>query len=312
VSLKKNLHFTVSHTGRVCIGVHHDNSATMSLNPKPSYHLCPTFTIPPPPNGHVDLGSILTSLDRDGVDNPVNIYCRVAVPKEHIYPRRGPDEKNGFTRTLKELRSTDTGLWAKVFAVGGAGFKFLRARSDDETLTVDKLLTRYFSPTKDYMAESLEASHVESYLLDTGKKEPVYMVTGYMYVKGAKLSRAENKNSQTGAEASATEPNTQTSIGGNAGYTRGNESSSGFDGSTPFILGLRVRKIWWDKDAARKTSDKVAGTVLGDSRQEKPDMMENARFEDDAKVGNDTIDIDEDCLGVGSSIWIFPSDFGGE
>lgn len=279
----------------------------MSLNPKPSYHLCPSFTIPPPPNGHLDLGSILTNLDSEGIDNPLNIYSRVAVPDTHIYPRNGPDEKQGFTLTLKELRSGEAGIWAKIFAIGSAGFKFLAERSDDETLTVEKLLTRYFSPTREYMNESLESAHVLSYLEDTERKQPLYMVTGYMYVEGARLSRARNKNLQAGVEASATDLNIHSDVGGNAGYTRSNSSSSGFSGSTPFILGLRVRKISWEKGGASKMTDQVAGATLSDTTLAKDDVLYNVKLEDDAIVEGETIDVIDGTFGIGSSVWVIPS-----
>jgi hypothetical protein len=54
---------------------------------------------------------------------------------------------------LKELRSFESSIWAKIFGWDGLGaaFSFLRKREDDETLTVEKLLLRYFIPTPEYV-----------------------------------------------------------------------------------------------------------------------------------------------------------------
>ena len=276
----------------------------MSFNPKPSYHLCPSFMIPPPPDGHLDLGSILTNLDSDGVDNPLNIYSRISVPEEQIYPRNKPDEKHGFTRTLKELRSVEAGIWAKICGFGSVGARFLRERSDDETLTVVKLLTRYFSPSKEYMDESLGDANVTTYVEDTQKKQPLYMVTGYMYVEGAKLSRADTKSTEVGGEASATDPATQSSMGGKAGYKDSSSSGAGFNGSTSFILGLRVRKIWWKKDGERQMSDKVAGATLEDSAPAKDKVLNGLQFEDDATLEGEKVDMTTEVLGIEPSVWV--------
>lgn len=287
----------------------------MSFNPKPSYHLCPSFTIPPPPNGHIDLGSILKNLDTDGVDHPINIYCRIPVPEKLKYPLNGPDSKEGFTRTLKELRAVEASIWAKIFSLGGVRFNFLRGRSDDETLTVEKILTRYFSPTEEYMSEALAQSHVDTHLEGTSKREPVYMVTGYMYVEGAKLTKKKNTTTRVGGEASATDPNSGTSGGAKGGYTGEGSSSSGFDGSTPFILGLRVRKIWWDKkDGTRKVLDKVVGATLDDHGPSKESILNGLEFEDDFVAheehtkGSDVFDNEEAGLGLGPSLWAIPSE----
>jgi hypothetical protein len=153
----------------------------------------------------------------------------------------------------------------------------------------------------------LESPHVLSHLEDTEKKQPLYMVTGYMYVEGAKLSRAKNKSTQAGMEASATDPNTGSSAGGKTEYTGGDSSSSGFDGSTPFILGLRVRKIWWNKEKTRQMSDKVAGATLSDRVDAKEEVLTGAEFVDDATVEGEEVDITEETLGIDPSLWVFPS-----
>lgn len=95
-----------------------------STSPKPSCRLCPAFSIAPPPNGHLTLGPILESLDVDGVPHPLNLNAAIEIPEEDIFPRVGPDAKTGFTRTLKELRSIETSIWAKIFSLQGLGGTF--------------------------------------------------------------------------------------------------------------------------------------------------------------------------------------------
>lgn len=168
----------------------------MSVNPKPSYHLCPDFSISPPPDGHLTLGSILKNLDVDGVAHPLDLGSTIDIPNTEVYPRDAPDSKSGFTRTLHELRSVEGSFRAKIFGLDGLGgsLGFLRKRTDDETLTVEDLQTRYFSPTEEYMKKALELPNVALFVNVTRMKVPVYMVTGIKVAVGAKLSIVQGQD----------------------------------------------------------------------------------------------------------------------
>ncbi|SCV25225.1 uncharacterized protein FFB14_00118 [Fusarium fujikuroi] len=286
-----------------------------NTSPKPSYHLCPDFSIAPPPDGHLTLGSVLESLDVDGVAHPLNLNAAIKIPPEHIFPRNGPDSKTGFTRTLQELRSVETSIWAKIFSLQGLGgtFNFLKKRTDDESLTVEQIQTRYFSPTEEYMTKSLELPDVAGFITVTKKEEPVYMVTGLKVAIGAKLSKVKSKTKNLKAELGASDPQGMASAGGSGGYTSEDTSAMGFDGSTPFVLGIRVRKIWWE-NGVRRTLDKVPGRALDNAgAHNKVGPVSGAKFVEDFLVddgetptlgkvfGNEI-----DGLGIEPSNWVLP------
>jgi len=286
----------------------------MSVNPKPSYHLCPDFSISPPPNGHLTLGSILKNLDVDGVAHPLNIHgSTIDIPDTEVYPRDAPDSKFGLTSTLGKLRSVEGSFWAKIFGVDGLGgsLGFLRKRTDDETLTVEDVQTRYFSPTEEYMKQSLELPNVALFVNVTKMKVPLYMVTGIKVAVGAKLTKAEAKTTQVHGEGAGTDPHSGTSAGGRASYTSEDSVAVGFDGSKPFVLGFRVRKIWW-KEGIRQTSDKVVGSTLEEGKsRERPSIVTNLDFIDDFTAavgdtaGNMFVD-EEGGDGIEPSIWVLP------
>ncbi|KAH8736868.1 hypothetical protein BGZ61DRAFT_470375 [Ilyonectria robusta] len=77
---------------------------TASFSPQPSFHLCPDFSIAPPPNGQLELGSVLRGLDFDSVFTPLDIGGTIKVPDSQLKPLDKPSEKAGFSRSLKELR----------------------------------------------------------------------------------------------------------------------------------------------------------------------------------------------------------------
>jgi hypothetical protein len=286
-----------------------------STSPKPSYHLCPDFSISPPPHGHLALGSILKNLDVDGVAHPLNPNSAIAIPNTEIYPRDGPDSKTGFTRTLMELRAVEGSVWAKIFSLDGLGGKlgFLRKRTDDEILTVEDLQTRYFSPTEEYMHKSLGLPNVAIFVNVTRMKVPVYMVTGLKVAVGAKLSKAKAKTTKIDGGMGVTDPHSGTSAGGSGGYTSDDADAVGFDGSKPFVLGLRVRKIWW-KDGVIQTSDNVAGSILGDGEGRGEISAATAvQFVDDfsvegaaAATPRKVYTNEERELGIEPSDWVFP------
>ena len=257
-----------------------------SVSPKPSFHLCPDFSISPPPEGHLQLGSVLRSLDLDGVLTPLDIGATVPVPEDQLWPRDKPQEKTGFSRSLRELRSFEGSIWASLFGWDGLGaaFSFLRRRDNDETLTVDKLLVRYFIPTLAYVKQALEVDGVAFHLRNTKRKKPVYLVTGLMWVEGAQLSKVQSRKNKLSGQAAATDPHSGMTGGAGGAYEGEDSLGASFDGSMPFVLGIRLRKIWWDKEGARHDAHDVVGATLGDSRRRVLDVLDGLQYADDDEV----------------------------
>ncbi|KAM0546043.1 hypothetical protein ACHAPJ_011057 [Fusarium lateritium] len=282
-----------------------------SFSPKPSFHLCPDFSIAPPPEGHLELGSVLRGLDLNSILSPLDFSDTVSVPESKLLPVDKPSEKRGFSRSLKELRGFQGSIWAKVFGGAGlgAGFSALRQRENDETLTVEKLYVRYFIPTAEYMKNALEIEGVSFYTNNTRRKKPVYMITGLMWTEGAKLSKVQSKKTKISGEAAATDPNSGTSGGGSGSYNDETNLLSSFDGSTPFIIGIRVRKIWWNKDGERQSDGYTVGSTLSGSEGKKELVTDVLKFVDDEVNGADEQTIlDESQLGEeGPVVWILPA-----
>ncbi|KAK4200726.1 hypothetical protein QBC40DRAFT_253734 [Triangularia verruculosa] len=75
-----------------------------SFSSQPSFHLYPDFNIPPPPDGYLELGSVLRGLDFNSVYSPLNAGNTIEIPDTQLKPIF---KKTGFSRTLKELRSIE-------------------------------------------------------------------------------------------------------------------------------------------------------------------------------------------------------------
>lgn len=250
---------------------------------------------------------MLRGIDLNGVLSPLDCGDIVEIPASQKTFR---SEKTGFSRSLKELRGIEGSIWAKLFGSDGLGamFSFLRKRENDEVLTVQKLIVEYFIPTPEYMKQALEIDNVAFHVNNTNRKKPVYLVTGLMWTEGAKLSKVLSKKTQVSAQAAATDPHSGTTAGTTASYENEESLASSFDGSTPFILGIRVRKIWWDKDGVRQEMEDIVGATLGDSKAMNEGILEGLRYFDDEAAGAPGQNIvDESQQGVADPVtWILP------
>ena len=280
-----------------------------SFSPQPSFHLCPDFSIAPPPDGHLELGSVLRGLDFSNIFSPLNLGDTIEIPDSQLWPLDKPSEKSGFSRSLGDLRGLEGNIWAKIFGKSGPGpkFSFERSRENDEILTVERVFVRYFMPTSAFMKATLEVDGVAFYINDTKRKKPVYIITGLMWTEGAKLSKIKSKKNSAGGQLSVTDPTSVISFGERAAYESGQNSSSSFDGSTPFILGMRVRKVWWDRAGVRHNVEDIVGATLGGSKLEDESVMNGLQFVDDEVNGATRTILDESwSREQGPITWVLP------
>ncbi|EJT75900.1 hypothetical protein GGTG_05826 [Gaeumannomyces tritici R3-111a-1] len=284
--------------------------------PEPTYHVCPDFRIPPPPDGHLMLGTILKSLDENGVHDPLNKGREIAVHPEELRPKAAPFAQRGFTRSLTELQSTEGGIWAKIFGLGSLSANFSRTRGMGKFLTVKELLSREFLPDDEYMHQSLSIPKVNVYVTTRKLKVPVYMITGIMVATGASWSDTATKAGGARAKDGVAVLGTQMEFGGAMGHTKGKASVTGVEDSDDFVLGIRVRKIWWD-EGIRQVSDQVVGRALDSQKREVRISERDAgmRVVDDFGLGDNEQDadasderfVDDGTLtGMEPTVWILP------
>ncbi|PON24830.1 hypothetical protein TGAM01_v206338 [Trichoderma gamsii] len=194
--------------------------------PQPYFHLCPDLNIPPPPNGQLKLGTILRDVSIGNVIFPLDGGKPIEAPDSQLRPFQVASKMGGFIRSLEELGEGN--MWEAI-ANSEVVSQYSRPNyhvNRHKILAVDKLLVRYFIPTPDYIDKALEIDGVAHYIESTQRKRPVYMITGLMWTDGA--TKLVNKR---GAD----------------GFDR--------DSSSPFIVGIRVRKIWWRKNGTRYESE---------------------------------------------------------
>ncbi|KAI0101529.1 hypothetical protein GGR51DRAFT_530051 [Nemania sp. FL0031] len=237
----------------------------------PSFHVCPDFHIEPPPYGHLNLGSILSGLDAGSVRAPLNRRSVIPVMDTYKYPKSGPYRKDGWSLSLSQLQSIEGGIWARIFTSkgAGAGLEFHQAPSGEDILTVEHTFVQYFFPTEEYMKRSLEIDGVDCFVSVSRKKLPLYMVTGLMWAVGANWSHVSRK---------------ERTFKGEAGYGGEDSLSTTFGRSKPLLLGIRVRKIWWDKSRKTKKNDDVVGRTCRSNQIRSEQLNDGLIWQDDFTV----------------------------
>lgn len=299
----------------------------MSISPTPTYHLCPVFHIAPPVKGHLDLGTILVDLSANGVNFPRNRgRPLVAVPYDQIYPKLSEDAynswrndegdtladelwdvKGGVTRTMRQLRSLKGDIWGKVPAGVGGKLSWLCERSDNDVISVDRILTRYFIPSDEYMKAVFENPSAKPRKDARGRNLPLYMITGLMIAAGLSISKAKGKIARVGGGGSATDPSNGAGAGSSAEYTSQDTSSTQVERSSNIVLGFRVRKIYWEGESVQMTDDVVGRTLGQEDPVKTPNIFENMKVIDDFDIDEGSekdIVVVEDLDGIGASNWV--------
>jgi hypothetical protein len=165
------------------------------------------------------------------------------------------------------------------------------------------------------MADVLASPSVAAYIKVIRKKKPIYMITGIKWVEGVSLSKSTEKSTSVSGEGSGTDPHSMTQVGGKVGFTSEDKSTASFKESTDFIVGFRVRMIFWKRGGAMETLDKMTGSVLdGADETEIPAVLVGVQSVDDfladdigAADTREKVYVEEEGnKGIEVSVWVFP------
>ncbi|KAI1740734.1 hypothetical protein F4680DRAFT_85102 [Xylaria scruposa] len=212
----------------------------------PKYHRAPNFSInPPEAGGLLELGSIIADV-KNADEPPINEHCRVLIPQGQLFC----SHQNGFTATQAQLRSGGYGIVAKLMGLEGIGGELLRSyeKNAEDVYGVRRIDTIYFIPTPEYIRESMAKADVKDYVEGSGY-EPVYMVTGLKTARGPSVTITKAKKADATVEVGVdlTSTGLPLKVGPKFGMGKETRYEMGFDESTDFIAGIRVRKLAYKK-----------------------------------------------------------------
>lgn len=190
-----------------------DRSTRVSSAKHSNYIFAPNFDLPAPPNGPLQLGSVLTNWSQPG--QPINTATDVVIPPMHIH------------RTLEHMRRVS-------FQKPSTG------------ILGDLLETVWFSPTPQFLSDAMQLPMVKRHLKTSFlSSRSVYLVTGLKIARGAvTLFHRESSEQSTPISAVASMDAPGITVGAKSPATAGAEPSAtdtaakesrGADGSTDFV-----------------------------------------------------------------------------
>jgi len=210
-------------------------------NQKKTFFLCPTWDYHP--DGPIQLGNIILSpsTPAEALNGPESL--RPA--QDTLFPST---TKTSVTWSKENLRSGRYGLWTEFlsFLSGlGASASVSHESLAEQAYVFDVVDTTEFIPTPEYLARSMAAPAVVSFLEKSRFRKHVYMITALKVVRGA---RAKSALSQSlGAELKVGLDGTLTGAPARFGpevHGEWNDRESGsFGGSSDFVFAFRLRKV---------------------------------------------------------------------
>ncbi|KAL6900067.1 hypothetical protein GGI43DRAFT_406227 [Trichoderma evansii] len=290
--------------------------------PKPTYHLPPNFSTPPPPKGPFHLGTIIKDFDRKEQMYPLNHgkdkngnAKRIAIDKDDIYT----DHKGGFEATRWRLKSGELGLWAKCVGVDGLGGGASTSGkcSENDTYKFDSVDTEYFYPSPSYISQCMGLSDVKEYTEVTKYKKAVYLVTGVKVAKGASVRLEADSEIIGKLEVNMNNPVlASVQLGPRAGGRVQEKPVDDFEESSDIVVGIQCLKIYYKSSlfgAGKKLKDVVytdGATFLGDEIKKQEVLFEDLVFAapedyDNSKFSAHSQVIEE---GEDDEMWILPAD----
>ncbi|KAI1317241.1 hypothetical protein F5Y16DRAFT_153505 [Xylariaceae sp. FL0255] len=228
-----------------------------------TYHVAPHFNIAAS-NGALRLGTVVKDLLELAPLNKKEADYEL-VPADEVY---FPTPQTGFSATRKQLLSGKFGLWAKTLGLSGIGGNadVSGGWSNRETFSCDSVVTTYFDPTDEWVAKCLAAKPVDDYIVGSGYKKEVYVVTGLKVARNITFGSEAAQNADADAKVGAEVPQALVEIGVEGNVHAGKSQVLGFQ-STDVVVGFRVRKYRYKKKSLFGRQRKLEGKLYIDGAE---------------------------------------------
>lgn len=161
--------------------------------------------------------------------------------------------------------------WAKVLGSGIKGSaKVAHKRDSEEIVSCESLVTTYFDPDEEYVKQSLNTQSVQDYLIGSGFKAVVFLVTGLKVAKQLSFGEIRSKENSGKANVSvAPVPGAPAAAGVSGSLAGGASHSLNFD-TGDIIVGVRVTRyryknvsiLPWKKGTKLVENDVLEGAEL--------------------------------------------------
>ncbi|KAL2155998.1 hypothetical protein VTH82DRAFT_742 [Thermothelomyces myriococcoides] len=293
-------------------------SKSPKLKQQPTYHLAQNYTTLPPPDGPLDLGTIVADLQSFF---PINQGgSRTTIPHDQKYI----DIKEGVTAHVKSTSNGEARFLAR-FLSGfiGSNTDISRRRIEEHAFKIAQLETVYFYPSASYIRQCLDLADVQEYLDMANHRVPIYLITGLKIARGATVSTERGRENALTAGADVH----MLSVGPNNGeagihtaVSTASETVSSFEKPADFVLGIQVLKLFYKRVSLFSQPSLVTKRVnknavlLGDDDSFSEEEMEKEENLDDEETfiiaeidGSDAKGVAAVNTGEEDEVWLISS-----
>ncbi|KAK0736251.1 hypothetical protein B0T21DRAFT_366577 [Apiosordaria backusii] len=233
----------------------------MSLGRKKHYFLPP---IPEsPPDGPIQLGSIISSPEL--VFEPINNYpvAPASYPEKVYEHNSGPS-----SLSLGRASNKSLGVFAELPAFIDSTLGYEWARANTESWTFDNLRTIWFTPSVEYVRQSIGDTQVQQFVNDNKSwlgGISLYMVTGVKIAYGASMlsefARTYGFNGTVGLDLSSL--GVPITVGPEAGLEKSSTLTASSNSVDPVVFAFRLRRIRIKASGDLKLKDHTKDALLG-------------------------------------------------
>ncbi|KAF7553489.1 hypothetical protein G7Z17_g3625 [Cylindrodendrum hubeiense] len=225
------------------------------------FYYAPTWDWPP--EGPIQLGNVLTSVERP--EQP--LYTAPLPTTDDIFS----SDKYEVEYSKEKLREGGFSILTTFLSILGLGVDVGAdwKHSNEETYAFKHVETTQFVPKDDYIQKCIEAPAVRAHLERSRYRKPVYIITGLKTVYGAK-AKSQTSRSHGGNAAISVDGTVWSGgavpLGFEPGVEGRRETTQGtsWQDSSDFVFAFRVRKV----NVSRKThavdnsDDYIKGALL--------------------------------------------------
>lgn len=200
------------------------------------------------------------------------------VPGSEIYTAT-PEE--GFHATRQQLKAGTFGAWAEVLGLSGGGHASVSGeRSNKETFSCDSIVTTYFDPTDEWVARCLAAKTVQEYIVGSGYRKPVFIITGLKVATNLVFGSEAAQNVNVDTKVGVSVPQTPVTVGIEGTVNTDKTQSLGFQ-SSDIVVGFRVKKYQYKRKSLFGRERKLVGELLTKGAEMLDDMAKPRNSSDE-------------------------------
>ncbi|EHK48573.1 hypothetical protein TRIATDRAFT_93597 [Trichoderma atroviride IMI 206040] len=134
-------------------------------------------------------------------------------------------------------------------------------RSNKETFSCDNIVTTYFDSTGEWVAKCLAAKTVQEYIIGSGYRKPVFIITGLKVATNLEFGSEATQNANADTKVGVNVPQAPVTVGIEGAMNMEKNQFLGFQ-SSDIVVGFRVKKYQYKRESLFSRERKLVGEIF--------------------------------------------------